>query len=93
MQTCDLKLEGVLFTMFDSRTNLAAQVEEEVKKIFKEKVYKTKIPRTIKLAEAPSFGKPVLLYDSSGKSSERRFRFYRGSKSFQKTYRKIWAYS
>ncbi|OEG70412.1 sporulation initiation inhibitor Soj [Candidatus Endomicrobiellum trichonymphae] len=70
MQSYDLELEGVLFTMFDSRTNLADQVVAEVKKFFKEKVYETKIPRTIKLAEAPSFGKPVLLYDSSGKGSQ-----------------------
>ncbi len=70
MQSYDLELEGVLFTMFDSRTNLADQVVEEVKKFFKEKVYETKIPRTIKLAEAPSFGKPVLLYDLSGKGSQ-----------------------
>jgi chromosome partitioning protein len=56
--------------MFDSRTNLADQVVKEVKKFFKEKVYETKIPRTIKLAEAPSFGKTVLLYDSSGKGSQ-----------------------
>jgi chromosome partitioning protein len=69
MQDYGLELEGVLFTMFDSRTNLADQVVEEVKKFFKEKVYETKIPRTIKLAEAPSFGEPVLLYDPSGKGS------------------------
>jgi chromosome partitioning protein len=70
MQSYDLELEGVLFTMFDSRTNLADQVVEEVKKFFKEKVYETKIPRTIKLAEAPSFGEPILLYDPSGKGAQ-----------------------
>ncbi|MCA6085077.1 ParA family protein [Candidatus Endomicrobiellum agilis] len=70
MQSYNLDLEGVLFTMFDSRTNLADQVIEEVKKFFKEKVYETKIPRTIKLAESPSFGKPVLLYDPSGKGAQ-----------------------
>lgn len=69
MQHYNLELEGVLFTMFDSRTNLSHQVVEEVKKFFQEKVYETKIPRTIKLAEAPSFGKPVLLYDPSGKGT------------------------
>jgi chromosome partitioning protein len=69
MQSYNLELEGVLFTMFDSRINLAEQVVVEVKKFFKDKVYETKIPRTIKLAEAPSFGKPVLLYDPSGKGS------------------------
>ena len=69
MQDYNLELEGVLFTMFDARTNLSQQVVEEVKKFFQEKVYQTKIPRTIKLAEAPSFGKPVLLYDPSGKGT------------------------
>jgi chromosome partitioning protein len=70
MQNYNLELEGVLFTMFDSRTNLAEQVVAEVKKFFKDEVYETKIPRTIKLAEAPSFGKPVLLYDPSGKGAQ-----------------------
>ncbi len=70
MQDYNLELEGVLFTMFDSRTNLSQQVVEEVKKFFQEKVYETKIPRTIKLAEAPSFGKPVLMYDPSGKGTQ-----------------------
>jgi len=69
MQSYNLELEGVLFTMFDSRTNLSQQVVEEVKKFFQEKVYETKIPRTIKIAEAPSFGKPVLLYDPKGKGT------------------------
>ena len=69
MQSYNLELEGVLFTMFDSRINLAEQVVTEVKKFFKGKVYETKIPRTIKLAEAPSFGKPILLYDPLGKGS------------------------
>ncbi|AKL98503.1 ParA family protein [Endomicrobium proavitum] len=70
MQSYNLELEGVLFTMFDSRTNLSQQVVEEVKKFFQEKVYNTKIPRTIKIAEAPSFGKPVLLYDPNGKGTQ-----------------------
>jgi len=70
MQNYNLDLEGVLFTMFDSRTNLANQVVEEVKKFFQEKVYETKIPRTIKLAEAPSFGKPAILYDPNGKGTQ-----------------------
>ncbi|GHT39462.1 sporulation initiation inhibitor protein Soj [Endomicrobiia bacterium] len=70
MQDYDLELEGVLFTMFDSRTNLAEQVVIEVKNFFKDKVYETKIPRTIKLAEAPSFGKPVLMHDPLGKGTQ-----------------------
>ncbi len=69
MQNYNLALEGVLFTMYDSRTNLSQQVVEEVRKFFGEKVYETKIPRTVKVAEAPSFGKPVLLYDPSGKGT------------------------
>ena len=61
-----LELEGVLLTMFDKRTNLANQVAEDVKTYFKDKVYKTIIPRNIKLSEAPSFGKPINLYDPDG---------------------------
>ena len=70
-----LDLEGVLFTMYDSRTNLSQQVVEEVRKFFGEKVYETKIPRTVKVAEAPSFGKPVLLYDPSGKGTSAYMNF------------------
>jgi len=58
-----LMIEGVLLTMADFRTNLAKEVIEEVKKFFGEKVYNTIIPRTIKLSEAPGFGKPIVLYD------------------------------
>ncbi len=70
MQTYNLDLEGVLFTMFDTRTNLSQQVVEEVIKFFGEKVYNTKIPRTVKLAEAPSFGRPIILYDKNCKGSQ-----------------------
>jgi chromosome partitioning protein len=70
MKNYSLGLEGVLFTMYDSRINLVNQVVEEVKKFFREKVYETKIPRTIKLAEAPSFGKPALLYDLLGRGAQ-----------------------
>jgi len=58
-----LKIEGVLITMYDIRTNLSKQVMEEVITYFKNKVYKTIIPRNVKLAEAPSYGKPIGLYD------------------------------
>ena len=58
----ELQLEGILMTMYDSRTNLSKQVVEEVRSYFGEKVYKTVIPRNVKLGEAPSFGKPVVLY-------------------------------
>jgi chromosome partitioning protein len=53
-------------TMFDSRTNLSGQVVADVRKHFGEKVYRTVVPRTVRLSEAPSFGKSILEYDSSG---------------------------
>ena len=65
-----LEIEGVLMTMYDSRTNLSNEVYSEVKKYFKEKVYKTTIPRNIRLAEAPSFGLPIVLYDNNCKGAE-----------------------
>ncbi len=58
----DLDVEGVVLTMFDSRTNLSMQVVEEVKKFFKNKVYDTIIPRSVRLGEAPSFGLPISRY-------------------------------
>lgn len=58
-----LDLEGIVLTMFDSRTNLSSQVVAEVKKFFRNKVYDTLIPRSVRLGEAPSFGLPVVLYD------------------------------
>ena len=63
-----LEIEGALLTMHDGRTRLAAQVSEEVRKFFGEKVYNTVIPRNVQLSESPSFGKPIILYDikSSG---------------------------
>lgn len=60
-----LEVEGVVLTMFDGRTNLSIQVVDEVKKYFKNKVYKTVIPRNIRLGEAPSFGLPVIKYDAA----------------------------
>ncbi len=67
----DLKIEGILLTMYDKRTSLAAQVHEQVKKYFKENLLETVIPRNVRLSEAPSHGKPVILYDnrSSGADS------------------------
>lgn len=59
----NLQVEGVVLTMFDGRTNLSAQVVTEVKKFFKNKVYETIIPRSVRLGEAPSFGLPITLYD------------------------------
>ncbi|CCJ34064.1 ParA family protein [Caloramator australicus] len=61
----DLKIQGVIMSMFDGRTNLSIEVVEEVKKYFKGKVYTTIIPRNIKLAEAPSHGLPIMLYDKN----------------------------
>ena len=65
-----LELEGVLMTMYDSRTNLAAQVAEEVKRYFPGKVYATVIPRNVRLSEAPSHGKPITGYDRSSRGYE-----------------------
>jgi chromosome partitioning protein len=68
-----LRIEGVLLTMFDARLNLSQQVADEARKFFAERVYRTMIPRNVKLSEAPSFGKPIVLYDphSSGAESYR----------------------
>jgi chromosome partitioning protein len=59
----DLDVEGILLTMYDSRLNLSQQVEIEARKFLQEKVYRTVIPRNVRLSEAPSFGKPIMLYD------------------------------
>lgn len=66
----DLKIEGVLLTMLDARTNLGLQVIEEVKKYFQDKVYKTIIPRNVRLSEAPSHGEPIINYDSRSRGAE-----------------------
>lgn len=60
-----LKIGGILLTMFDKRTNLSRQVAEDAQKHFKNLVFKTMIPRNVRLGEAPSFGKPILLYDAT----------------------------
>ncbi len=60
----ELDITGILLTMFDRRTNLSYQVAEEAEKYFKNLVFKTMVPRNIRLSEAPSFGKPILLYDA-----------------------------
>ena len=65
-----LKVEGVVLTMFDARTNLSIQVVEEVIKYFGNKVYRTIIPRNVRLSEAPSFGLPIILYDERSKGAE-----------------------
>jgi chromosome partitioning protein len=66
----ELEIEGIVLTMYDERVNLARQVAEEVRNHFGEKVYKTVIPRNIRLSEAPSFGKPIILYDIRSRGSE-----------------------
>jgi len=66
----DLTLEGVLLTMYDSRTKLSMQVAEEVKNHFQERVYQTVIPRNVRLSEAPSYGQPIIEYDPKSKGAE-----------------------
>ncbi len=70
----DLEIEGALLTMYDARTNLSNQVVKEVKKYFNDKVYKTVIPRNVRLSEAPSYGMPITLFDPHSK----------GAKSYEK---------
>lgn len=65
-----LEIEGVLLTMYDGRLNLTQQVVEEVKKYFPRRVFKTTIPRTVRLSEAPSFGQPIAYYDKSSKGAD-----------------------
>lgn len=65
----DIEIEGILLTMFDKRTNLSTVVYEEVKKYFPDKVYKTVIPRNVRLSEAPSFGESIISYDRFSKGA------------------------
>lgn len=66
----ELEIEGILLTMFDARNSLAKQVSEEVRGYFKDKVYQTVIPRNVTLAEAPSYGRPVMLYNVAAAGSQ-----------------------
>ncbi len=68
-----LTIEGVLLTMYDDRTNLAQQVSETLREYFKERLFRTVIPRNVRLAEAPSHGKPVALYDARSRGTEAYF--------------------
>ena len=70
-----LTIQGVILSMFDGRTNLSLQVLEEVKKYFKQKVYKTVIPRNVRLAEAPSYGLPIVEYDPKSKGAQAYMQF------------------
>ncbi|MGA2090758.1 MAG: AAA family ATPase [Endomicrobiales bacterium] len=65
----EIEIEGVLITMFDKRMNLSMQVRAEIEKYFGDKVYGTTIPRTVRLAEAPSHGKPIILYDKNSRGT------------------------
>ena len=66
----NIDIDGIVFTMFDSRLNLTSQVVAEVQKHFPKKVYRTVIPRNVKLSESPSFGKPVIYYDKTSRGAE-----------------------
>jgi len=70
-----LEIEGILLTMHDERTNLSKQVVEEIKDVFKNKVYDSIIPRNVTIAEAPSFGKPVILYNIKSKGAQAYLNF------------------
>ncbi len=72
-----LKIKGILFTMYDKRTNLSQHVVADAQKYFKDMVFKTKIPRNVKLGEAPSFGLPVILYDKLSQGSKSYMAFAR----------------
>ena len=71
----DLKIRGILLTMYDKRNKLSSQVEKEARDYFNEKVYSTVIPRNVRLSEAPSHGMPVLIYDKSCPGSKSYFNF------------------
>ena len=73
----NLEIEGILMTMADYRTNLTQEVIDEVKKHFGDKVYKTVIPRNIRLSEAPGFGKPIFLYDKDSEGAKKYKEFTR----------------
>ncbi len=80
----NITIEGVILSMFDGRQNLSHQVSEEVKKFFKNKVYKTVIPRNVRLAEAPSHGLPIVEYDPRSKGAEAYMNFAEEFLSIQK---------
>lgn len=66
----NLRIEGILLTMYDDRTNLTRQVADDLKEFFADEIFRTVIPRSIRLAEAPSYGKPILMYDVRSKGAE-----------------------
>lgn len=68
-----LKIAGILLTMFDKRTNLSHQVAEDTEKYFRDLIFKTRVPRNVRLGEAPSFGRPILLYDAASPGAKSYF--------------------
>ncbi len=79
-----LSIQGILLTMFDERTNLSQQVRDDLKEHFSDKVLQTVIPRNVRLAEAPSFGKPAILYDIRSKGAESYIRLAKEILSYEK---------
>ena len=71
----ELNIKGILLTMYDKRNKLSSQVEKEARQYFKDKVYRTVVPRNVRLSEAPSHGVPVLIYDKSCSGSKSYFTF------------------
>lgn len=84
-----LQVEGILLTMFDSRTSLSTQVVDEVRKHLKNKVYRTVIPRTVRLSEAPSHGKPIVLYDPRCRGARAYFELAREVLGFHEEIEKV----
>tara|TARA_B100001123_G_C15207307_1_gene985787 strand:- start:223 stop:1026 length:804 start_codon:yes stop_codon:yes gene_type:complete len=82
----ELKIKGILLTMYDKRNKLSSQVEKEARDYFKQKVYSTVIPRNVRLSEAPSHGVPVLIYDKSCPGSKSYFNFTEEFLSKQETF-------
>ncbi len=83
-----LRIEGILLTMFDDRTNLARQVADDLREFFGDDVFQTVIPRSIRLAEAPSFGQPILLYDLRSRGAESYIRLAKEILSNEHAHRK-----
>jgi chromosome partitioning protein len=82
-----LHIAGILLTMFDKRTNLSYQVADEAAKHFKNLMFKTTVPRNVRLSEAPSFGKPILLYDAASAGAQSYFQLAQEIMSHQGTAR------
>ncbi len=83
-----LEVEGILLTMFDPRANIGHQVADEVRRVFPELVFKAVVPRNVRLAESPSFGKPILLYDIKSKGCEAYLKLAQELMRREKTSRK-----